>query len=244
MGILANTVSICQFQVVGELAAPITFDWVQERLGQHRFRCIEKSTEELSIGWVHLDDPRASGFEAPHDFWRDHYLAFSLRRDQRRIPGALLRAHLQQAEQEFIAAHPGMQKVPKGKREELREAVRGSLLARLLPTPTVYDAVWDTRRGVLTLATLNPKVSEMFEDLFRASFDGLRLVTIHPFSRAEKVVGEELRPALQQANRANGDAVLEMIRDNQWLGEDFFLWLLHRTLEGSAQGLIAVEGPA
>lgn len=243
MGLLANTVSICQFRVVGDLPAQITFEWAQERLNLHRFRSIEQTAEELSLGWVHLDDSRLSDFDAPHHFFRDHYLTFSLRRDQRRIPGALLKAHLQQAENEFLSAHPGLQKVPKAKREELREAVRGSLFARILPTPAVYDAVWDTRRGLLTLASLSPKVGEMFENLFRASFEGLRLVPVHPFARAEGVVGETLAPALQQANRSSSEAVLDLMRDNLWVGEDFLLWLLHRTLDGSAECRIAVDGP-
>lgn len=244
MGLLANTVSICQFQVIGELPPVVDFDWVRERLARQGFRSIDQGSEEMAVGWVHLDDSAESGFAEPQSFFRDHYLVFTLRRDQRRIPGPLFRSYFQQAQEEFLQAHPGLKKVPKTKREELREAVRGSLLARLLPTPAMYDAVWDTRRGLLTLATLNGKTGELFEGLFRTTFDSLRLLPMHPFARAELLLEGELLVALKQANRAGAGAVLEQIRDNQWLGTDFLLWLMHETMHASGEFRITRPGPA
>lgn len=244
MGILANTVSLCQFHVIGDLPPEVgRFQWASECLAGHGFQSIDRSSEELSIGWVHLDNGRESEFAAPTAFWRDHYLTFSLRRDQRRIPGAALRGYLEQAQEEFLQAHPGLKRVPKAKREEMKEAVRAALFARLLPTPTVYEAVWDTRRELLSLATLNPRAGELFGDHFRATFEGFRLVPVHPFARAEMVVGEDLREPLRQANRAGSTAVADLIRDNQWLGADFLLWLLYRTLEGVAECRIEGAGP-
>ena len=195
MGILANTVSFCQYRVLGTPPAGDPAAWAGESLAKGGFRPIDGTAEELSVGWVALDDPRDASFSFEPAFRRDHYLAFSLRRDQRRIPGALLRAHLEAAENEFLAAHPGLQRVPRQKREELREAVRGALFAKTLPAPAIYDAVWDTRRGVVSFASLSPKVLELFENLFKQSFEGLRLVPIHPFARAEAVTPEALQPA-------------------------------------------------
>jgi len=244
MGILANTVSFCQYRVVGTPPVGDPAVWAGEALAKGGFRSIDGSAEELSVGWVALDDPRDASFSFEPVFRRDHYLTFSLRRDQRRIPGALLRAHLEAAENEFLAAHPGLQRVPRQKREELREAVRGALFAKTLPAPAVYDAVWDTRRGVVSFASLSPKVLELFENLFKQCFEGLRLVPIHPFARAEAVTPEALQPALQAANGASNDAVLDLIRDNQWLGADFLLWLLYRTLNADARYRVSQDGPA
>ncbi len=50
--------------------------------------------------------------------------------------------------------------------------------------------------------------------------------------------------ALQQANRASGHAVLDLIKDNQWLGADFLLWLMHQTMSGSGEFRIGRPGPA
>ncbi len=244
MGILANTVSICQFQVSGELPQDDLFEWASTRLVAQAFRPIDRGSEELSVGWVHIDDPKESSFDRPQAFWRDHYLTFSMRKDQRRIPSALLKAHMELAEAEFLAAHPGLQRVPKQKREELRDAVRGTLLAQTLPVPALYDVVWDSRNGRLTFASLNANVVELFENLFRQTFDGLRLQAVHPFARAEAIIDQALQPALQQANQASGDAVLEMIESNRWLGQDFLLWLMYQTMEGSSSYTVNQPGPA
>ena len=55
---------------------------------------------------------------------------------------------------------------------------------------------------------------------------------------------EALQPALRAANGALSDAVLDLIRDNQWLGADFLLWLLYRTLNENARYKVSQEGPA
>ncbi|BCA78520.1 recombination-associated protein RdgC [Desulfuromonas sp. AOP6] len=247
MGILSNTVSICQFQVIGETSTDDFFAWAGECLAANAFHPIEQTSEELSVGWVHLADPKEQDFSLPQVCRRDHYLIFSLRRDQRRVPAALMRAHLEQAQNDFLSAHPGQQRVGKQKKEELREAVRGALLARTLPIPAVYDAVWDTRSNLLTFTSLSPKVTELFEGLFKQTFTGLRLVALHPMARAARVVPATLQPALQQANRATTEAVLEQIQQNAWLGSDFLLWLLYQTLESPStyqvkQPGIAAEG--
>ncbi len=243
MGILANTVSICQFRVVGDLPTTDLYQWGAERLARFGFTPIDEGIAELSVGWVHLDDPRASDFNSPRSFWRDHYLALTLRQDKRVIPGALLRAHLRIAEEEFLAANRNYVKVPKQKREELRETVRTRLLARTLPIPTTIDAVWDTRSNILTLAALGSKTVELFETQFKKSFDGLRLVALHPYDRALQVGGEALRPALEQANRATSDAVLDLIKSNQWLGIDFLLWACYRTMNESSAYRVNQPGP-
>jgi hypothetical protein len=238
------TVSICQFQVVGNLPADDPFEWASTCLAEKAFRPIDRGSEELSIGWVHIDDPKDSSFSTPQAFWRDRYLTFSMRRDQRRVPSALLKTHMEKAEEDFLAAHPGLQRVPRQKREELRDAVRGALLAQTLPVPALFDVVWDTRSGRLTFASLNARVVELFETLFRQTFDGFRLVAVHPFARAEAVLDQALLPALQQHNQAAGDAVLEMIEGNRWLGQDFLLWLMYQTMEGSSSYAVNQPGPA
>ncbi len=244
MGILSNTVSICQFQVVGQLPVENLGEWAGEALAANAFQPIDQGSEELSVGWVQVDDFKDTSFASPQAFCRDHYLVFSLRRDQRRVPAALLKAHMERAEEEFLAGHPGMQQVPKQKKEELRDAVRGSLLSQTLPIPAVYDAVWDTRSGLVTFSNLSPKVVELFEAQFKQSFTDLRLVAVHPFSRAEKVLPAEIKPALEKANKSNSDTVLDLIQDNQWLGWDFLLWLMYRTMNESSQYSVDQSGPA
>ncbi|MRR54767.1 MAG: exonuclease [Deltaproteobacteria bacterium] len=244
MGILSNTVSICQFKVVGEIPDMDTFAWVSERLTKNGFISIDHGTEELSVGWVTPDDHRTNDFSVPSAFWRDNYLFFTLRQDKRNIPAALLKAYQKVAEEEFLFDNPGFTRVPKQKREELKESVRISLLARTLPVPSTCDAVWDTRSNTLSIASVSAKTVEQFDNLFKKTFENFRLVAIHPFARAENVIPAELSESLQKANRAGSEAVLDLIRSNLWLGTEFFLWLTYRTLNESGEYRIVRPGPA
>lgn len=244
MGLLANTVSFRQYQVRGELPAGDPAEWAARQLGGHAFSPIDQSAEELSVGWVALDDPQDHEFSTPQMFYRPPYLTFSLRRDQRRVPATLLRYHLDQAEAQFLAAHPSFKRVPRDKREELREQVKGSLLARTLPTPGVFDAVWNLEQGVLSFTATSTQVAELFEDLFRKTFEGLRLVVLHPYARAQALLPEALQPALAQANRASTEAVLEQIQENTWLGSEFLRRLLALNLSGHSTFQIGCAGPA
>ncbi|MDO3379007.1 recombination-associated protein RdgC [Geoalkalibacter halelectricus] len=244
MGILSNTVSFLHYQVVGELPSGDPGEWAAPLLAKNAFVPIDNSNEEVSTGWVGLDDAQDATFADRRDFFRPPFLTFALRRDQRRVPAALLRRHLERAEEEFLAAHPGLQRVPKDKREELRESVKGMLLARALPVPSLYDAVWDLERGLLTFTGTNSRIAEIFEAQFRQTFDGLRLVALHPFARAQAVVPDELRDALSRENKAGTDAVLEQIQENTWLGADFLRWLLALTVSGRSTFRVRREGPA
>jgi hypothetical protein len=244
MGILFNTISICQFKVVGDPPGKDLYEWASDRLAKNGFESIDNTATEVSSGWVHIDDSGENDFGHPGAFWRDHYLAFTLRRDQRRVPSAVFRAHMKNAESEFLSANPGMRRVPKQKREEMKEAVQIALYAKTLPVPSTYDAVWDTRSGLVTFTSLSPKVMDLFENYFKNTFDGLRLLMLHPFSRAERVLGDDLKPALLKANKAPTGDVVALIHDNQWLGWDFLLWLTYRTMSQSSEYGVNQPGPA
>jgi hypothetical protein len=242
MGIMSNSVSICQFQVAGDLPEGNIFEWIGECLDKYAFTSIENSAEELSIGWVRTDDYQSTDFLAVQPFRRDHYASFTLRRDQRRLPAPLLKAYQQIAEHDFLNANPGFFRVPKQKREDLRDAVRLSLLARALPSPAMYDVVWDTRNGLVTLASVSSKIIDIFETEFKKSFPGLRLLMIHPFARALRVIPEEFREELERSNLASTESVIDLIRANSWIGQDFLLWLLHQTMTGSGEHSVSVPG--
>lgn len=244
MGILNNTVSICQFEVTGPKPSGDLFTWAMGRLAENGFRSIEHTSEELSIGWVQLDDLQESGFAGLQTCQRDQYLVFSFRRDQRKLPATLLKAYLDEAQADFLAEHPNLHKVPKQKRENLRDAIRSALFARTLPTPMVLDVVWNTQNDLVTFTNLGTKTIELFIDLFNKTFEGLRLVPVHPYARARRAADEKLAEQLQQANLATSDSVLDLIDANRWLGRDFLLWLLHETMQSSAEYTVNQTGPA
>lgn len=242
MGVYANTVSITQFTISGDLPKKDEFQWFSEKLAGKGFQSIENSSEELSEGWTQVDNPDRAAFEAPSDFWRDNYLVFSLRRDQRRIPSAVLKSHTAREEGAFLAQYPNLRRTPKNKRAEIKEQVQLRLMARCLPVPATVDVVWDQKSGVLTLFGLGSKVIERFEDIFRKTFEGLHPLAIHPFARARMMLDGQLLDKLEAANQANSDSVVALIRDNQWLGWDFMLWLLQRGLNGEGDFSICRPG--
>ena len=243
MGILFNTVSLCQFKVAGDQPKGDLYKWVSACLAKNSFRSIDNTIDQASSGWVHIDDSSGNSFNSPRAFWRDHYLAFTLRRDQRRVPSVLFRTYLRKAESEFLAAHPGTRRVSKQKREELSQAVLAALYGKTLPVPSTYDAVWDTRSGLVSFTSLSSKAVELFENHFKNTFDGLRLLALHPYSRAERVLKDKFRPTLQKANRAASGDVLNLIQGNQWLGWDFLLWLTYRTANETSEYSINQTGP-
>ncbi len=242
MGVYANTVSISQFLVTGELPKTELFEWFSQKLSGRCFQSIENSTEESSEGWTLVDKADDASFEIPSEFWRDNYIVFSLRKDQRKIPAAVLKSHTGREEGLFLAQNPNLRRTPKHKREEIKEQVQLRLMTRCLPVPSTVDVVWDVKSGVLTLFSLGTKVIDRFEDIFRKTFEGFSLVIIHPFARARNLLDGQLLDALEAANQAGSDAVAALIRDNQWLGCDFMLWLLQRGVNGEGEFAISCPG--
>jgi hypothetical protein len=242
MGVYANTVSITQFTVSGELPRADQFEWFSKKLSDRGFQSIENSTEESAEGWTLVDKPDDASFDVPSDFWRDNFVVFSLRRDQRKIPAAVLKSHTAREEGAFLAQNPNLRRTPKHKREEIKEQAQLRLMTRCLPVPSIVDIVWDQKSGVVTLYTLGTKVIERFEDIFRKTFEGFSLVIIHPFARARKLLTGGLLDSLESANQAGSDAVVALIRDNQWLGWDFMLWLLQRGVNGEGEYSVSCPG--
>ncbi len=242
MGVYANTVSITQFSVSGELTGEDLFQWFSKKLSERGFQSIENSTEESSEGWVLVDKPDDAAFESPTDFWRDNYVVFSLRKDQRKIPAALLKSHAGREEGVFLAQNPNLRRTPKHKREEIKEQVHGRLLTRCLPVPSTVDIVWDQKKSVINLYSLGTKVIERFEDIFRKTFEGFSPVIIHPLARARKLLKGQMLDSLESFNQSGSDAVIALIRDNQWLGWDFMLWLLQRGVNGEGEYPVCCSG--
>src|SRR6185369_4148805 len=110
MGVYANTVSITQFAVTGELPKSEQFQWFSKKLADRGFQSIENSTEELAEGWTLVDKPDDASFDVPSDFWRDDFIVFSLRRDQRKIPAAVLKSHTGREEGAFLAQNPNLRR--------------------------------------------------------------------------------------------------------------------------------------
>ena len=244
MGILRNVVGLTQYRIEGKVPKDAFDAWTTERLAKFGFLSIDEVVKESSVGWTSMDNIHDSSFEDRRSHTRMPYLCFSLRQDERKVPQSVLRHQLDLECKNWLAKNPDIKYVPKGRKSEFKELIYRKLLSKTLAIPSIYDVVWNTNTNVVSLASLNPKVLEAFEKLFKQTFDGLFLVLIHPMSRAENVVDNALLSALAAQNKAGSDNIVDQIKDNLWLGHDFLLWLIHATVHSSSDYLINQEGPA
>ena len=230
MGFMANTFGSIQLRITIPEGQTITPEQIAQALNTHSFTPIDEGTEEKSVGWVNLHDPSVTSFTDTGLFCVGHHLAFSLRMDQRKVPAAVLKERCRLAEELWLQEQPGLTRVPKQRREEIKDAQRAKLLAQLPPVPTVYDVVWDLGTGIVTFCNLSQRAIELFQDLFKRTFEGFGLRYITPFDRAVDATMEPpvlLTPQLMSACKIRAtDPVLTLLKENEWIGHDFLRWLL------------------
>jgi len=245
MGIMSNTISMYQYEVGGTPAAEktVSVEWIQDRLEYGRFEPITDPSTSVSVGWVHFDDPNDSDFSNTNSFNIDHYLAFTLRRDARKVPGALLKNMVEKACSEWLKERPKLRRVPNSRKKEIKENIHAALLAKTLPQPSMVDVLWDTDKNIVTIASISTNVLDFVENEFAKTFDGLHLVPIHPIRRAQRVLSDEYLFYLETANKATSSEVLSQISSNKWLGWDFLLWLMYQSAEGRSEYMVDQYGP-
>lgn len=196
MGLLAASGGFTRYRIVGEVKDQILRE-APDRLKKFAFNDIDNSAEERSFGWVAFEDYLDSEWRsAPPE--KGHFLAFSLRLDTRRISPAVLKKYLRLAidqEKEHMK-DTGKAFLSKDRKKEIAERVRLSLMARALPIPAVFEAVWNTIDHVIWLCSTNGKVQELFEDLFTMTFD-LHLEPQTPAYLGERILGVERALAIE-----------------------------------------------
>jgi len=244
MGILSNTVSLFQYRLHGVRPEGDFEAWIGRQLMKNQFMGIDKTAEESSTGWVVFDNHQSSDFTDPTTFVRDHYLVFSLRRDQRKVPSTLVKNLLLAECDKWLSERPAISRVPSRRRLEMKENIHASLIARSLPVPSSWDVVWDTRSDVVSITSISARALDLIEDEVSRTFEGFLLEPIHPISRAEAVLVKSLHGALERANQAPSKDVLLQIKKNRWLGWEFLLWLMYRTSAGVSTYEVTQDGPA
>jgi len=197
MGLLAASGGFTRYRIVGDVQDQILRE-APDRLKRFAFVEIEESAEERSFGWVALEDYLDTEWNcAPPE--KGHYLTFALRLDTRRVSPAVLKKHLRLAldHEKALIKDTGKAYISKDRKKEIAERVKLSLMARSLPIPAVFEAVWNTLDHVIWLCTTNSKVQTLFEDLFTMTFE-LHLEPQTPAYLAERIVGAERSLALEQ----------------------------------------------
>lgn len=189
MGIYAKSLSCTRYFVRGE-APPDFLTWADERMQSFLFRDIDDTTDEKAWGWVELDNLLQTSFDGGRAH-KGEYLAFSLRIDTRKVPAAVFRKHFLLAEQ-TVRQQQKFRRLSRQQKLELKKTVMADLLRRQMPQPALFDLVWHPTQQRLWLFATSPKVREIFETLFRETFE-MDIYLLFPYTLAQDV----LEPAAQ-----------------------------------------------
>ena len=240
MGLLSNTVSISQYRVKGKLPLDINA-WLADCLYRNRFSPIDNLPDEESSGWVSLFDYNDSSFSLGSPKIGD-YIGLSLRKDKRNVPSAVVKSRLDLECGKWMAEHPDIKKMPSKRKSEIRDNLVASLVTRSLPVPSVCDLTWNVEDSILTIASVSVKALELVEERFMQTFEGFKLVAIHPMARAELNIDESMLAALAHEDKASTKDVLQQINKNRWLGHEFLLWAMHSTSVSQGEYRISASG--
>ncbi|MCA9561888.1 MAG: hypothetical protein KC561_00295 [Myxococcales bacterium] len=178
MGLADGGISFRSYFVDGEI--PDDFrPLFLERIKMYQFEPLEVEAEEdISYGWVHVDNLLETRFERPDVYFQD-YLVLALRIDKWSIPPALLKAAVKRSTAEKLAeadrAH-----LSKMERGELADRERTRLKRMSLPSARSIDFCWNLTDMTLRFSSSSRSVNEMFCELFERTFN-LNLVPQSPY---------------------------------------------------------------
>ncbi|HJW08158.1 MAG TPA: recombination-associated protein RdgC [Holophagaceae bacterium] len=181
MSLLQGNFSLKRFLVLGPVPDEKE---LLAGLGQDRFRPFEDGLEEERMGWCDWRNPL---IVPPEEGWVtvDRYALFALRIDSRKVPAALLKAHvdlkLRRLQEEKDLAFIG-----KEARISLQDEVKADLLRKVLPTPKVVEVAWDLKGGQLWTTASSSKAQGALTSLFMKSF-GCELQPLAPLLLAGRV---------------------------------------------------------
>ncbi|MBU1247780.1 MAG: recombination-associated protein RdgC [Proteobacteria bacterium] len=190
MSILSSSTGLTRYRIKEDVTAEQVRD-IPEKLRKFSFVDIDATTDERSFGWTNIDNfLDVKWRKSPPE--KAHFMAFSLRLETRRIAPAVMKKHLQIAQEAELekAKELGKNYISRGRKTELKEQVRIRLMARSLPIPAVFDVVWNLDKHHILVDSTNAKACSLFEDYFLECFE-LHLEPLTPFYLAMDMLGGE-----------------------------------------------------
>ncbi len=181
MSLIQGGLSLRRFLVMGPV--PSELDLVAG-LSQDMFRPFEDGLEEERIGWCDWRNPLIL---PPDADWvtQERFALFSLRMDTRKVPNALLKAHVDMRLRKLMQ-EKDLAFVGKEARISLQDEVKVELLRKVLPTPKMVEVAWDLKGGLLWTTAGSSKVQGALMGLFIKSF-GCELQPLAPLLLAGRV---------------------------------------------------------
>jgi DNA recombination-dependent growth factor C len=196
VGFLSASTSVVRFIAV----APARMDREQiaKAVTKRAFRESDPDVGDprQAWGWIAIHDPLQTTF-SPADLFFHHYLVLAFRYDKRLVPPKLLMLERRRLENERKAVR-GVTKLGAAERREIKDEIGQRLVARALPTPRLFDVVWNVQTGRVYFSGKLRAARDAFADCFRETF-GVAPVPLIPYLAAEHV---GLEPAKVDAVRA------------------------------------------
>ncbi len=168
MGLLKGTFTFTRYRIIGNVP-PNFSEFVNRQIRKFAFQELSSVAEESSMGWAAIEDVTDTRFEFAN-YALSEYLIFSLRVDRKHVPPSLLRIKIHETEKQLLSEKK-QERLFKGQRKEIAEAVRLNLLAKALPVPSSYDVCWCVSKKWLVFGSHTEKVSDDFVKLFERTFE-------------------------------------------------------------------------
>lgn len=193
MPIRRGSISCSRFLLEGGIPKDVK-KWLTHALKKSAFEPIDpKGDEERAAGFVELEDENATDFASGTLFEGQHAL-FAWRVDKVRIPGAAVRAQLQEYAQKYEAKNG---RAPsRGQKTEQKELIRRGLRSKTAAVTKVSDVSVDLKsKHVLVWASSVGIVDEV-QSALELGLE-TRLIPRTPQLMLEPAVLESLKPTLE-----------------------------------------------
>ena len=142
MSLLSGTVSAFRFIVLGTWHGEADAALAREI---DRFRPFEDGSEDSRHGWADWRNPLMP--VDPNFLSADGVATFALRIDKRKIPSAVLKAHVDQRIQKLLA-EKDLAFLGKEARLSIMDEVKSELLPKVMPSMKVITCQWRFKDGI------------------------------------------------------------------------------------------------
>ncbi len=184
MGALKGSISYVRFFIDGEVPKDYRTKYL-DAITLRTFRPLKpKDEEEEHIGWCSIHQPIDLDLTADKVYEGD-FVNLGLRIDRFRIPGAILKAHMAEAEAAMLA-ELGKERLSRTQKEDLRAMVERKLKERSMPVMRVYDLSWDVNAGIVRFFGTATKIHDVLHELFEKTFN-VALIREGAYTRAERI---------------------------------------------------------
>jgi hypothetical protein len=183
MGVRRGSLSFTRFHVVGTVPRDVR----KRYLDSVRLRCFEpldiNGEANEASGWCVMERPFDLEFDEGKLFY-DRFVLLGFRVDKWRIPGSLVKAHVEDEEQRLLGKS-GRDRLGRAERADLKLKVTMRLRKKILPTAKSFDVLWDLDGETLLFFGHSAKMLLDFSALFETTF-GLSLVEDSPYAAAQR----------------------------------------------------------